>query len=85
MQGKKKFTPKLFVNFRLDEAVPDDNFYKILKKNLDLNFIYEETKPVYSHTGRPGIDGAFNLKKWMKNQLEMAEINLKLKFSRLKV
>ena len=30
MQGKKKFTPKLFVNFRLDEAVPDDNFYKIL-------------------------------------------------------
>ena len=54
--GLQKFTPKLFVNFRLDEAVPDDNFYKILKKNLDLNFIYEETKSVYSHTGRPGID-----------------------------
>ena len=56
MQGKKNFTPKLFVNFRLDEAVPDDNFYKILKKNLDLNFIYKETESVYSHTGRPGLD-----------------------------
>jgi len=43
MQGRKKFTPKMFVNFRLDEAVPDDNFYKILKKHLDLNFIYKET------------------------------------------
>ena len=50
MQGKKKFTPKLFVNFRLDEAVPEDNFYKILKENLDLNFIYKETESVYSHT-----------------------------------
>lgn len=39
MQANKNFTPKLFVNFRLDEAVPDDNFYKILKRNLDLNFI----------------------------------------------
>ena len=43
MQGKKNFIPKLFVNFRLDEAVPENNFYKILKRNLDLNFIYKET------------------------------------------
>ena len=32
--GWQKFTPKLFVNFHLDEAVPDDNFHKILKKKL---------------------------------------------------
>lgn len=31
MQGKKKYTPKLFVNFRLDEQIPADNFYSLLK------------------------------------------------------
>ena len=41
--GLQNFIPKLFVNFRLDEAVPENNFYKILKRNLDLNFIYKET------------------------------------------
>ena len=70
MQGKKKFTPKLFVNFRLDEAVPDDNFYKILKKNLNLNFIYKETESVYSHTGRPGIDPIVFFKTLLVGYLE---------------
>jgi hypothetical protein len=56
MQGKKKYTPKLFVNFRLDQQIPSDNFYKILKQVLDLNFIYEDTKDAYSNTGRTGID-----------------------------
>jgi len=70
MQGKKKFTPKLFVNFRLDEAVPDDNFYKILKKHLDLKFIYKETESVYSHTGRPGIDSVVFFKMLLVGYLE---------------
>lgn len=70
MQGKKHFTPKLFVNFRLDEAVPDDNFYKILKSNLDLNFIYKETESVYSHTGRPGLDPVVFFKMLLVGYLE---------------
>ncbi|MDH5415213.1 MAG: IS1182 family transposase [Flavobacteriaceae bacterium] len=70
MQGKKNFTPKLFVNFRLDEAVPNDNFYKILKKHLNLNFIYKETKAVYSHTGRPGIDPIVFFKMLLVGYLE---------------
>lgn len=70
MQGKKNFTPKLFVNFRIDEAVPDDNFYKILKRNLDLNFIYKETESVYSHTGRPGIDPVVFFKMLLVGYLE---------------
>ena len=69
-RGKKNFTPKLFVNFRLDEAVPDDNFYKILKKNLSLNFIYKETESVYSHTGRPGIDPVVFFKMLLVGYLE---------------
>lgn len=70
MQGKKKFTPKLFVNFRLDEAVPDDNFYKVLKTNLKLSFIYKETESVYSHTGRPGIDPVVFFKMLLVGYLE---------------
>jgi transposase len=70
MQGKKKFTPKLFVNFRLDEQVPDTNFYKILKKHLNLDFIYAETKSVYSHTGRPGIDPVVFFKMLLVGYLE---------------
>ena len=70
MQGKKNFRPKLFVNFRLDEAVPDDNFYKILKRNLDLNFIYKENESVYSHTGRPGLDPVVFFKMLLVGYLE---------------
>jgi len=56
MQGHKKFTPKLFFNFCLPDHIPEDNFYKVLKKELDLSFIYKSTKGLYSHTGKPSID-----------------------------
>lgn len=56
MQGHKKFTPKLFFDFCLPDHIPEDNFYKILKKELDLSFIYKSTKDLYSHTGKPSID-----------------------------
>jgi transposase len=55
-QGKKSFQPKMFFNFYLPDQIPDDNFYKVLKKHLDLRFIYSETKDIYSHTGRPSLD-----------------------------
>ena len=70
MQGKKKFTPKLFVNFRLDKHVPEDNFYKILKNHLDLRFVYRATESVYSHTGRPGIDPVVFFKILLVGYLE---------------
>lgn len=56
MQGKKQFTPKLFLNFCLPDQIPDDNFYKVLKEQLDLSFVYQSTKDLYSHTGKPSID-----------------------------
>jgi hypothetical protein len=62
-QGKKSFKPKMFFNFFLPDQIPDDNFYKVLKKHLDLRFIYSGTKHIYSHTclivrqaGRPTLD-----------------------------
>ena len=70
MQGKKKFKPRLFANFRLDEFVPDNNFYKVLKDELDLNFIYKSTESVYSHTGRPGLDPVVFFKMILAGYLE---------------
>ena len=70
MQGKKNFTPKLFVNFRLPDYIPDDNFYKVLKDNLNLNFIYKSTSNVYSHTGRPSLDPVVFFKMLLVGFLE---------------
>ena len=57
MQGTKNFQPKMFVNFRLDEHIPKDNFYRILKGLLDLSFIKKKTQFCYaSKMGRPSID-----------------------------
>ena len=70
MQGKKKFKPKLFVNFSLPDQIPDDNFYKLLKSKLDLRFVYRQTKDVYSHTGRPSIDPVVFFKMLLVGYLE---------------
>lgn len=70
MQGKKNYAPKLFVNFRLPDAIPDDNFYKVLKDKLDLRFVYQSTKSVYSHTGRPSLDPVVFFKMLLVGYLE---------------
>ena len=57
MQGSKNFQAKMFINFRLDEHIPNDNFYRILKGLLDLSFIKKKTQFCYaSKMGRPSVD-----------------------------
>ena len=57
MQGTKNFQPKMFVNFRLDEPIPMDNFYRVLKALLDLSFIKKKTQFCYaSKMGSPSLD-----------------------------
>lgn len=70
MQGKKKFKPKLFVNFYLPDQIPDSNFYKVLKSKLDLSFIYKATRDIYSHTGRPSLDPVVFFKMLLVGYLE---------------
>ena len=70
MQGKKYFSPKLFVNFRLPDQIPDNNFYKLLKDKLDLRFVYRLTKDIYSHTGRPSLDPVVFFKMLIVGYLE---------------
>ena len=57
MQGHKQFQAKMFVNFRLDEHIPKDNFYRVLKGLIDLDFIRAKTQFCSSSKmGRPSLD-----------------------------
>ncbi len=56
MQGKKKFTPQLFVSVNLLDMVPTDNFYRRLHNELDLQFIYKATQKYYGKEGQESID-----------------------------
>ena len=70
MQGKKKITPRLFVNFNIADLIPEDNFYRVLKNKLDLGFIYKQTKTCYSHTGKPSLDPVVFFKILLVGYLE---------------
>jgi transposase len=56
MQGKKNFTPQLFVSVNLLDMVPADNFYRKLLTELDLHFIYKATQKYYGKEGQESID-----------------------------
>ena len=56
MQGKKHLTEKLFLSFQLSQRVPVDNFYRRLKDQLDLQFVYKSTKKYYGAEGQQSID-----------------------------
>jgi len=56
MQGKKRFSPKLFYNLSLEDLVPEDHIVRRFDSLISMDFLYEETKPYYSHTGQPSVD-----------------------------
>lgn len=47
---------RLFYEFRLDEAIPDDHLVRQIGALLDLTWVYAELAPYYSDIGRPSID-----------------------------
>jgi len=70
MQGKKHYQEKLFVNFQLSEYVPADNFYRKLKEQLDLKFIYKLTSKYYGTEGQKSIDPVVFIKLMLVGYLE---------------
>ncbi len=56
MQGRKIYHEKLFTKFRLSQRIPRNNFYGKLKKKLQLDFLYNETKNYYAQCGQKSID-----------------------------
>ena len=70
MQGKKTYQEKLFVNFQLSDYVPADNFYRQLKEQLDLRFLYKLTAEYYGTEGQKSIDPVVFMKLMLVGYLE---------------
>jgi len=70
MQGKKIYQEKLFVCFKLSEHVPETNFYRRLKKILDLQFLYGLTKEYYGEEGQKSVDPIVFFKLCLVGYLE---------------
>ena len=66
MLGKKRYQPKVFTNFNLADRVPENNFYRRLKAVLQLDFLYEKTKPYYGNCGQKSIDTIVFFKSMFK-------------------
>jgi len=56
MQGRKLILPKLLYDVHIGNLVPENNFYRLLDKELDLHFLYQSTKSYYSIEGQESID-----------------------------
>ncbi len=70
MQGKKKYQEKLFLNFQLSTAVPEDNFYRRLNQLIDFSFLYKVTSKYYGSEGQRSIDPVVFMKLMLVGYLE---------------
>lgn len=70
MQGRKHHAEKLFLSFQLSERVPEDNFYRRLREQLDLQWLYQSTKKYYGREGQQSIDPVVFFKLILVGYLE---------------
>ena len=70
MQGKKHYSEQLFKSFQLSQRVPEDNFYRLLKDLLNLQWLYKETKKYYGTEGQQSIDPIVFFKLMLIGYLE---------------
>ncbi len=70
MQGKKDHQEKLFIQFQLSDYVPADNFYRRLKKLLNLDFLYRSTSEYYGKEGQKSIDPIVFMKLMLVGYIE---------------
>ena len=70
MQGKKKFTEKLFTHFQLSDRVPVENFYRRLKEVLNVRWLYKATEKYYGTEGQVSIDPVVFFKLMLIGYLE---------------
>jgi len=56
MQGRKELTPKMLYQVHIGNLVPNDNFYRVLDKELNLGYLYKATQHYYGDEGQESID-----------------------------
>jgi transposase len=70
MQGKKNYSEKLFVSFRLSERIPEYNFYRRLSEAIDLEYLRSLTSKHYGSEGHKSIDPVVFFKLMLVGYLE---------------
>ena len=56
MMGQQPRTESLFYYFRLEDQIPEGHLLRLIDRHVDLSFVRERVKSLYSSTGRPSID-----------------------------
>jgi len=78
MQGKKIFADEKELLFSLSAHVPEHNFYRQLKQQLDLDFLYDLTQLYYGRCGQQSIDPVVFFKLCLIGYLENITSDRKL-------
>ena len=56
MLGERQRNEPMFYYVRIEEMIPENHLLRLVDKHIDISFIREKVKHLYSHTGRPSID-----------------------------
>ena len=56
MMGQQPRTESLFYYFRLEDQIPEGHLLRLIDRHVDLSFVRERVKSLYSSTGRPSVD-----------------------------
>jgi hypothetical protein len=61
MMGQQPRIESLFYYFRLEDQIPENHLLRLIDRHVDLSFVRERVKSLYSSTGRPSVGGAIAL------------------------
>ena len=53
---KKECHPKMMYQVSLNDLVPENNYYRLINRELDLKFLYKATEKYYGAEGQESID-----------------------------
>ena len=56
MMGYKTRNLKTYTSFSLEDLVPEDNFYRQVEQCIDLRFVRDLVRHLYTDFGRPSVD-----------------------------
>jgi transposase len=54
--GENPRSERMFYYVRMEDIVPENHLLRLIDRHIDLKFIRDKVKHLYSHTGRPSID-----------------------------
>ena len=54
--GEKQRSEPMFYYVRMEDIVPEGHLLRLVDQHIDLGFIKDKVRHLYSHTGRPSVD-----------------------------